>query len=161
MTDLDLSLRHSDDTPPDGFEPLTPEAIAAARRARERRGGPVLFFAELALAFAWLYNGLWCKLLHGCASDDAMLVALPGRWFSYADDWRLGIGALQVLLAVWVLTRTTPRLCALVQAGLVFGLAAAAFVLAPGIALFDPGRMVVESVVFLALILLVASRRAG
>lgn len=159
MTELDLSLRRSDDTPPEPFEPLSPEVIERAQ-AKARSGGPALLFAELAVAFAWIYYGLWCKLFHGCATEDAMLAALPGRWFSYADDWRFGVGGVQVLLAVWVLSRATPRLCALVQAIVVVGLVAATFALAPA-RLFDPGRLVVENVAFLGLIFLVAGRRAG
>lgn len=163
MTELDLQLRKPDDTPPDPFAPLGQPAAEKLPEVESRPGRPpggaALFLAELAVAFLWLYDGLWCKLLRGCASVDAVLAALPAPLFARANGVRLAVGVVEIVLALWVLSRAAPRLAAMVQALVLVGLTLAAFRFAPAY-IGDPGRLVAETVVFLALIFLVASRRA-
>ncbi len=155
MTELDLSLRTDTDTPSEPV-PAAPDVFTKTRPAAAR---PALFLAEMAVALAWLYDGLWCKLLRGCPHVDAVLGGLPSRLFGYADALRYGAGALEALLALWVLSRKVPRLAALAQAAVLVGLSLAAYRLAPA-HILDPGRFVVEKLAFLALITLVASRRS-
>jgi hypothetical protein len=157
MTDLDLNLRTDADSA--SVPPPLPLPKPATVRPLASLGAAHVF-AELAVAFVWLYYGVWCKLLRGCAEEDAILGALPPWLFRFAAPLRYGIGVLEALLALWVLSRKAPRLAAVVQTATILVLTSGAFAWAPG-QIADPGRTIVLNVAFVALVGLVASRTAA
>ena len=90
-----------------------------------------------ATAAVWLVNGLLCKVL-GLVPRHQLIVARilgagPAAWLTPL------IGAGEILMAVWILSRRWPRWCAAVQIALVLTMNALEFGLAPDLLLW--GRL--------------------
>jgi hypothetical protein len=111
---------------------------------------PPIAVIRCAVAAVWLYEGLWCKLLGREARQVQVVEAVPrlgplvGRYFLK------GLGAVESLLALWVLSGITPGLCALAQTVLLVSLNANGLLWARHI-IHDPGGMVVKNASFLLL----------
>ena len=121
------------------------------------RGWPRAF-ATVAVALVWLYEGLWCKLLSGCPSQAVVVSLLPQPFGHLAGRVLTGIGATEVAIALWVLSGRKARLAAVAQTlliivmnggGLLWGRAA----------IEQPGRMVTQNLVLLALAWTIADER--
>lgn len=89
------------------------------------------------IAFVWLFSGIYCKLLGLEPRHRAIVARVLGEdmagWASPA------IGALEVLMGLWVLSRIAPRFCALTQIITVASMNILEFFLAPDLLLF--GRL--------------------
>ena len=117
---------------------------------------PPLWLIRLAVAAVWLYEGLWCKLLHGEPRQVQVVEAVPyfgprvGRLFLKA------LGAGEVGLAAWALSGAAPVPCAIAQTLLLVTLNANGLLWARHI-IHDPGGMVVKNFAFLVLVWISAS----
>jgi uncharacterized membrane protein YkgB len=116
-------------------------------------------FAAAAVAGVWLYHGLWCKLLGGCPEQLDVVEAVPWLRGKLAKPVLLGIGAVETVLAVWVVSGRRPRGAAAVGTALVAGMNVG------GLAfgrrhIPAPKTMVAENVAFLALAWLAAEEDA-
>lgn len=92
---------------------------------------------NIAIAFVWLFNGICCKLLNLEPRHRAIVARVLGEdtaaWATPA------IGALEVLMGAWVLSRIAPRSCAVTQISTVAAMNILEFFLAPDLLLF--GRL--------------------
>lgn len=116
-------------------------------------------FAAAAVAGVWLYHGLWCKLLGGCPEQADIVAAVPGLRGERAKAVLLGIGVLETVLAVWVLTGRRPREAAVLGTGLVAGMNAGGLTFGRR-HIPAPKRLVAENLTFLALAWLAAEEDA-
>lgn len=87
-----------------------------------------------AIAFVWLFSGVYCKLLDLEPRHRAIVARVLGE--DMAGWATTAIGALEVLMGLWVLTRITPRLCAVTQILVVAAMNILEFFLAPDLLLF-------------------------
>ena len=71
--------------------------------------------ARGAVAIVWLYQGLWCKLLAQCPSHAAIVGSLPQPFATIAAPLVIVIGAVEVALAMWVISGWQSRLAAAAQ----------------------------------------------
>jgi len=115
---------------------------------------------RLAVALVWLYQGLWCKLLGRCPGHQAIVQAVPGLAGRTGAIVLAGLGALEVGLAVWVLSGWRPRLAAAAQTLLLVGMNGGGLLWGQE-HLADPGAMITQNLAFLTLAWLVAGRVAG
>lgn len=151
MSDLDLSLRPD---PPEQAPPAPRQEAVAARTVDGTSRPSLIHFGEFALALAWFYDGLFCKLFDRCAEDLAANAVLPSPLFSWLPMWRYALGGVELLLALWIVSRAAPRLAALAQTTLIGLGTAAAFSTGAS----DPGHAVIRGAVALALVWMVARR---
>lgn len=109
-----------------------------------------------AVAAVWLYEGLWCKLLRRQPHEFAVVAAVPH--FSAQTGARLLqlLGAVEVLLALWVLSGVAPVLCALAQTLLLIALNAGGLFWSRHL-IHDPAGMVIKNFAFLVLAWVAAS----
>ncbi|MEV5609514.1 DoxX-like family protein [Streptomyces sp. NPDC052225] len=118
--------------------------------------------ARWAVALVWFYEGFWCKVWPGRADQRAIVGDVP-----LLDGWSVtaalvAIGLAEVALGIWVLTGLRPVAAALVQTALVAGFNAGGLLFSPG-QIDEPGRLLTQNLVFVALIWVLArtSPRAG
>jgi hypothetical protein len=111
---------------------------------------------RLGVATVWLYEGAWCKLLHGQPHEFEVIAAVP-YW-----DQRSGARALQALgvveigIAIWSLSSIAPIICAATQTALLVLLNGGGLRWARHI-IHDPAGMVVRNLSFLVLVWATAS----
>src|SRR3954453_6226657 len=114
---------------------------------------------RLAVALVWLYQGLWCKLLGRCPGHRAIVQAVPGLAGAAGTFVLLGLGTIEVGLALWVLSGWRPRLAAVAQTLLLVGMNGGGLLWGRG-HIADPGAMITQNHAFLTLAWLVAGREA-
>jgi len=85
-------------------------------------------------ALVWLINGLWCKLLNGVPRHRNIVAEILGA--DYATPLTFGIGALEVLMAIWIVSGIRPRLCVIMQIATVATMNALEYILVPDLLLF-------------------------
>jgi uncharacterized membrane protein YphA (DoxX/SURF4 family) len=66
-----------------------------------------------SLAFVWIINGLFCKIMNLVPRHKQIVSRILGR--EYADELTIAIGFLEVLMAVWIISGYKRRLCATAQ----------------------------------------------
>jgi uncharacterized membrane protein YphA (DoxX/SURF4 family) len=115
--------------------------------------------ARAAIAVVWLYQGLWCKLLARCPSHAAIVRALPPPVGSAAALVLTTIGAIEVILAIWVVSGWRSRSAAAAQTMLVIVMNAGGLVWGRS-EMADPFGTVVNNVILLTLAWIVADARA-
>ncbi len=112
-----------------------------------------------AVAGVWLYHGLWCKLLGRCPEQADVVASVPGLRGARAKAILLGIGVVETVLAVWVVSGRRPRAAAAVGTALVAGMNAGGLTFGrehiPGVK-----SMVAENAAFLGLAWLAAEQDA-
>ncbi len=108
------------------------------------------FWLRLAIAFVWVYQGGWLKLI---AVDPRHLsiveAAVP---FGQARLWIGVIGVCECLLSIWFLTGWRRRLCAWIQIAALVTMNAGG-ILSSGGDIPDPTGMVLMNAVFALAIL--------
>ncbi len=82
-----------------------------------------------AVAAVWLYEGFWCKLLGQEPNQTRIVAAVPRLGLRFGGAFLKTLGMAEVMLAVWVVSRVTPILCALTQTGLLIALNTAGYCL--------------------------------
>jgi hypothetical protein len=105
----------------------------------------------VAIALVWLINGLYCKVLNGVPRHEQIVARILGE--EYAPHLTPLIGALEILMAAWVLSGIKPRWCALAQAFAVALMNSIEFVLAPDLLLFGRFNALVAAF-FMAVVLI-------
>lgn len=112
---------------------------------------PPLALIRIAIAAVWLYEGLWCKLLGRQRHQEAVVAAHPLFGARTAARVLRAIGAVEVAIAVWVVTGWTPGLAALVQTALLVFMNVNGLLFARRI-IPDPGGMLVKNFAFIVLV---------
>ena len=117
---------------------------------------PPFWLIRFAVAAVWLYEGLWCKLLHGEPRQFQVVEAVPYFGPRVGALFLKALGAVEVGLAVWSLSGIAPLPCAATQTLLLVTLNANGLLWARHI-IHDPGGMVVKNFAFLTLVWVAAS----
>lgn len=68
-----------------------------------------------ALAAVWLVHGLYNKLLGGSPRHLAIVQSVPGLHGAAGARMLIAVGAAELAIAIWMLSRRAPRWCAAVQ----------------------------------------------
>src|SRR5688572_12269082 len=102
---------------------------------------PLAALLNLSIALVWLINGLFCKVL-GFVPRHEMIVA---RILGNEDAYSLTkiIGGLEILMAIWVVSRIAPKLCITTQVLLVATMNIIEYNRAPDLLLFGNYNIVV------------------
>jgi hypothetical protein len=79
---------------------------------------PSIILIRIAVAAVWFYEGLWCKLLGREPRQEQVVAAVPGYGTKIGHEFLKALGAVEVLLAVWVLSGVEPGRCAVAQVAL-------------------------------------------
>jgi uncharacterized membrane protein YphA (DoxX/SURF4 family) len=106
---------------------------------------------RVAVAAVWLYEGLWNKLLGGAARQVQVVSAVPRLGPLFGSSFLKLLGAVEVLVAAWVLSGILPGFCAIAQVVLLVLLNVNGLLWARHI-IHDPGGMVVKNAAFLVLV---------
>jgi len=112
---------------------------------------PPFWLIRAAVAAVWLYEGLWCKLLHGQPHEFKVVEAVPYFGPRICAHFLHALGAVEVALGLWTLSGIAPLQCAVVQTLLLVTLNANGLLWARHI-IHDPGGMVVKNFAFLVLV---------
>ncbi|HLZ63162.1 MAG TPA: DoxX-like family protein [Ktedonosporobacter sp.] len=118
---------------------------------------PPFWLIHVGVIVVWLYEGLWCKLLHSESHEFQVVEAVPYFGLRIGALFLKTLGVAEVALAVWVLSGIAPTLCALVQTLLLIMLNACGLLWARQI-IYDPGGMVVKNFAFIVLVWVSASQ---
>jgi hypothetical protein len=70
---------------------------------------------RVTVAGVWLIHGLYNKLLGGSPRHLAIVQSVPGLAGAAGLRVLLAVGVFEVAMAVWILSRRSPRLCAATQ----------------------------------------------
>jgi hypothetical protein len=103
--------------------------------------------ATIAITLVWFVNGFFCKVLNLVPRHHEIV----GRILDEQNAWLFtkAIGASEILIAVWILSRIKSRVCAIFQIVIVGTMNIIEFILVPDLLLF--GRM---NIVFASLFIL-------
>lgn len=102
----------------------------------------------LLISAVWIGNGLFCKVLHLVPRHEQIVGKILGT--DFAPALTLLIGAMEVVMGIWVLTGYRRRLCTVIQMAVVAAMNIIEFVVVPDLLLF--GRL---NIVFALLFVLV------
>jgi DoxX-like family len=113
-------------------------------------GYPPIVLIRASVAFVWLYEGLWCKILGRARLQLDVVTAVPvlGR---FGTPLLKTIGVVECGLAVWVMAGVAPGVCAIMQTALVVAMNANGLMWARRI-IHDPAGMIVKNISFLVLV---------
>ncbi len=117
----------------------------------------MIVFARMAIAAIWLYQGGWCKLIAPNERHTRIVGGLPGVGTSHARKVLGLIGAVEVGLAVWVLSGRAPRTAAAAQTALLGAMNGGGLLFSRG-EIAEPAAMVTENLALVALIWSTARR---
>lgn len=111
---------------------------------------PPAWLIHGAVAAVWLYEGLWCKLLHGQPHEFEVIGAVPRFGAHFGAGALLALGAVEVSVAAWVLSAFAPVTCAAFQTVLLLALNSGGLLWSRHL-IHDPAGMVVKNFAFLVL----------
>lgn len=95
------------------------------------------------MTLVWLINGLFCKLLGAVPRHEQIVARILGQ--SNAHRITQLIGALEILMALWILSRWKPKRCGLLQIATVAVMNNIELVLASDLLLFGPWNAVLAT----------------
>jgi uncharacterized membrane protein YphA (DoxX/SURF4 family) len=121
---------------------------------------PTYWLIRIAVASVWLYEGLWCKLLRGEPREFEVVKAVPRYGPRFGVPFLMVLGAVELAIALWVLSGLAPLLCAISQTVLLVLLNANGLLWARHL-IHDPRGMLVKNFAFLVLAWVSASLPAG
>jgi len=121
--------------------------------------GVPFWLIHCAVATVWIYEGLWCKLLGGQPHQLQVIQTIPNYGSRLGRFLIKALGLIEVGLAIWVLSRFAPILCAVAQTLLLIALNTGGLLWARQI-IHDPAGMVIKNFAFLLLAWVSASHPA-
>ena len=98
------------------------------------------YVLNYAIALVWLINGLFCKLLNFVPRHQQIVGRILGEEHSFALIKT--IGALEVLMAVWIISNKKPHTCAIIQILLIIIMNSIELMMAPDLLLFGFGNFI-------------------
>ena len=105
----------------------------------------------IAIAAVWLINGFFCKLINLVPRHQVIVARILGE--DHSHIYTEIIGALEVLMFVWIISRVKPILCAIIQIIVIATMNLVEFIMAPDLLLFGKANGAV-ALFFIAIILL-------
>ena len=116
-----------------------------------------MIFARLAIAAIWLYQGGWCKLIAPNERHTRIVSGLPGVGTRHARKVLGLVGAVEVGLALWVLSGRAPRTAAGAQTAMLGAMNGGGLLFSRG-EIAEPAAMVTQNLGLVALIWSTARR---
>jgi hypothetical protein len=116
----------------------------------KRTSQPKLTRIHIVVASVWLVHGVYNKLLGGSPRHLAIVQSIPGLYGATGELALTIVGAFEVLLAAWVLSRRAPRACAAAQTVALLSMNAIELTFARHLLLW-PAGLVPVNLAFLAL----------
>jgi uncharacterized membrane protein YphA (DoxX/SURF4 family) len=113
--------------------------------------------ARAAVAAVWLYEGLWCKVFAEAPDQRLIVASVPGLPLAWVTAALVGLGVIETAVGLWVLSGVEARTAAYVQTGLLVLFNAGGLLFA-GARIAEPGRMLTQNAVLLAVIWLLAGQ---
>ena len=120
---------------------------------------PPWWLIHIAVGAVWLYEGFWCKLLGREPNQVRVVAAVPQLGARFGGPFLKMLGIVEVMLALWVLSRVAPVVCALAQTVLLVVLNTCGVLFAREL-IHDPPGMLVKNFAFLTLVWVSASSAA-
>ena len=96
------------------------------------------------VAGVWLTHGLYNKLLSGSPRHLAIVQSVPGLSGAAGSRMLVAVGVFEVAVAVWVISRRAPRLCAVTQTGVLLSMNALELTYARPLLLWPAGLVPVN-----------------
>ncbi len=112
---------------------------------------PPLIVMRAAVAAVWLYEGLWCKVFGRAQLETQVVARVPRFGPRFGQSFLKALGAIEVVLAAWVISGIDPGACALAQVTLLVVLNVNGLLWARDV-IPDPAGMVVKNIAFLVLV---------
>lgn len=103
------------------------------------------------IALVWLINGLFCKLLNLVPRHQMIVAAILGNDHSFVTT--KAIGFLEILMAVWVISRVKQRWCSITQVITIATMNIIEFFMVPDLLLFGKANILI-ALIFIVIILL-------
>jgi DoxX-like family len=91
-------------------------------------------FLHYFLAFVWIANGLFCKVLNFVPRHQEIVAKILGNEYSFILVKI--IGGLEIIMAIWILSKIKSRFCTIFQMLIVATMNIMEFILAPELLLF-------------------------
>lgn len=91
-------------------------------------------FLHYFIAFVWIANGLFCKILNLVPRHQEIVGKIFGNEYSFILIKI--IGGLEILMAIWILSKIKSRFCTIFQILIVATMNIMEFILAPELLLF-------------------------
>lgn len=114
-------------------------------------GFPPFAVIRGAVAAVWLYEGLWCKVFGRAPLQAQVVAAVPRIGPRLGQLFLKGLGAVEVVLAAWVMSGISPGTCAIAETTLLVLLNANGLLWARHL-IHEPAGMVVKNLAFLVLV---------
>lgn len=92
------------------------------------------------IAIVWFINGFLCKVLNLAPRHQLIVSRILGD--DYAIIFTKTIGVLEILMAVWILSRIQSKLNAIIQIIVIITMNIIEFILAPDLLLFSKMNLV-------------------
>jgi preprotein translocase subunit SecF len=89
---------------------------------------------NLLIAAVWLLNGLYCKVLDMVPRHTEIVGTTLGQ--AYARQLTVLIGVAEIGMAIWILSRYRPRICAVIQIAVVATMNTLEYFLVPDLLLW-------------------------
>ncbi|MCR6642852.1 MAG: DoxX-like family protein [Sporocytophaga sp.] len=99
---------------------------------------------NICIALVWLINGLFCKLLNMVPRHQEIVGRILGDDHTFLITKAIGAGEL--LIVFWILSRIKSKWCSIAQIGLVITMNIIEAILAPDLLLFGRGNLFVAFV---------------
>ena len=96
------------------------------------------------IALVWVINGLFCKVLNLIPRHKEIVGHILGE--DYAKQLTVAIGWLEILMAIWILSRIKSRLNAIIQIIIISTMNIIEFIVVPDLLLFGKGNAVLALV---------------
>ncbi len=91
-------------------------------------------FVKISIAFVWIANGLFCKVLNLVPRHEQIVARILGN--EYSRPLTILIGISEIGMAVWFLSGIKPRLNTYTQIGIVATMNLLEFILVPDLLLW-------------------------
>jgi len=103
------------------------------------------------IAFVWLINGLFCKVLNLVPRHQLIVSRILGGEYSGIATKLIGVS--EILMFIWILTGIKKRLCALLQVVVIATMNIIEFIFAPDLLLFGKFNIVLASVLIAVILI--------
>ncbi|MGC6429527.1 MAG: DoxX-like family protein [Jejuia sp.] len=104
---------------------------------------------KIMIALVWLINGLYCKILNLVPRHEIIVSEILGS--RYAHEITIGIGVLEILMCLWILSNIYPKLNAITQIFTILLMNIIEFISVPHLLLW--GRFNILFAIFLCLVI--------
>lgn len=84
---------------------------------------------SISIALVWMVNGFFCKVLNLVPRHEQIVARILGD--SYSRPLTVLIGLSEILMAIWILSRISPRMNAIIQIIIVATMNILEFILVP------------------------------